>query len=169
MTGWSQRPLPTQRTANTTDRQPCPQRDSNLQSQQSSGRRPMPTGIVTYTLKLVNLHKGLRFMRSATFKTQRNKDTVVIIFRDAVLFPLLCSFSSSSSFGTNMISSSTFSFQLFLPYFILPSELRLSFRTSEILRSYSACTLLCNFHFFNRKLSNIKLNVLLTVHRSISV
>jgi len=76
-------------------RQPRSQRDSNPQSQQSSGRRPMPTGIDTYTLKLVNLriiytpcfsssnpapgtvtasrcvqhNKRLRFMRSVTFTT----------------------------------------------------------------------------------------------------
>ena len=38
----SQRPLPLQHTILTTDRYPCPRWDSNPQSQQANGRRPMP-------------------------------------------------------------------------------------------------------------------------------
>jgi hypothetical protein len=38
----SQRPKPTQHTANTLDEHPCPQRDSNPQTQQSSSRRSTP-------------------------------------------------------------------------------------------------------------------------------
>jgi len=38
----SQRPLPTQYTRNTREKHPCPQRDLNQRSQQSSGRRNTP-------------------------------------------------------------------------------------------------------------------------------
>jgi hypothetical protein len=38
----SQRPLPTQHTTNASDKHQCPHRNSNPQSQTSSGRRPTP-------------------------------------------------------------------------------------------------------------------------------